>query len=188
MVSKKNVLFNQVPALPSLFGLLALALCSPIPARAQVWIQQGPGPIIGGQDEGITSPLGNNPVAGSCTSLAASLTNPDILYVGAANGGVWKTTTATAASPIWTNLTDQALPASSINALALSPLDPNDGTIFAGTGSTSSYASDGSPGFGVARSTDGGATWQVLAVATFANRVINSIVPTASLPADWAAR
>ena len=179
MVSKKNVLLNQVPALPSLFGLLALALCSPIPARAQVWIQQGPGPIIGGQDEGITSPLGNNPVAGSCTSLAASLTNPDILYVGAANGGVWKTTTATAASPTWTNLTDQALPASSINALALSPLDPNDGTIFAGTGSTSSYASDGSPGFGVARSTDGGATWQVLAVSTFANRVINSIVPTA---------
>src|SRR5262249_13844715 len=42
----------------------------------------------------------------------------------------------------------------------------------------SSFGSDGSPGFGVAKSTDGGATWTVLAGATFTGRRINSIVPT----------
>jgi len=72
-------------------------------------------------------------------------------------------------------LTDQALPSNSINSIAISPLDAN--TIFAGTGSTSSFG-DGSPGFGVAKSTDGGATWMVLAGATFTGRRINSIVPT----------
>jgi hypothetical protein len=68
------------------------------------------------------------------------------------------------------------LPALSINSLAMSPVDPN--TLFAGTGSTSSFGFNGSPGFGVARSTDGGATWDVLASDTFDGRAITSVVPT----------
>jgi hypothetical protein len=59
----------------------------------------------------------------------------------------------------------------------MSPVNPR--ILFAGTGSTSSFVFDGSPGFGVARSTDGGRTWSVLAQDTFSGRRINSIVPTA---------
>lgn len=51
--------------------------------------------------------------------------------------------------------------------------------MFAGTGSASALAREGSPGFGVARSTDGGDTWTVLGASTFAGRRINNIVPTA---------
>jgi hypothetical protein len=138
---------------------------------AAQWIEQGPGPTRNGQAEGLP----DNPVSGAINAIAVGST-PDLVYVGAVNGGIWKTTNATAANPTWTPLTDQQLPALSINSLAISPVDPN--TLFAGTGSTSSLASFGSPGFGVARSTDGGNTWTVLATSTFAGRRINSIVPT----------
>jgi hypothetical protein len=99
-----------------------------------------------------------------------------VLYIGTVNGGVWRTTNLTAVNPTWTPLTDQQLPALSIRSLAVSPADPN--IIFAGTGSSSSLSSLGSPGFGVARSTNGGDTWTVLAVSTFAGKRITSIVPT----------
>lgn len=150
-----------------IIGLSAAAF----PAQG-AWVAQGPGPIIDGQDEGIPGP---NPVAGAITSVAVDPANPSVIYVGAVNGGVWKTTDGTDASPVWTPLADN-FPGMSINAIALSPL--NSQVVFAGTGSTSSYAFDGSPGFGVARSMDGGATWSFLASATFNNRVINSVVPT----------
>ena len=136
------------------------------------WVEQGPGPILRGQSEGIP----NNPVSGAVTGIAVDPLNANTVYLATVNGGVWKTTNATAPSPTWFPLTDQQLPALSINSLALSPLDSN--ILFAGTGSTSSFAFDGSPGFGVARSTDGGTTWTVLATSTFAGRRINSIVPT----------
>jgi hypothetical protein len=143
------------------------------PLLGQPWVAQGPAPTLNGQDEGITGPT--NPVSGAINAIAPGST-ADLLYVGTVNGGVWKTTNATAASPAWTPLTDQALPATSINSVAISPVDAN--TIFVGSGSTSSFGSDGNPGFGVGKSTDGGVTWAVLAGATFAGRRINSIVPT----------
>ena len=67
---------------------------------------------------------------------------------------IWRTTNATADSPTWTPITDKHLPALSINSLAISPVRSD--TLFGGTGSTSSLAREGSPGFGVARSTNGG--------------------------------
>jgi hypothetical protein len=145
---------------------------------SSTWVSQGPGPIIDGQLEGITSPDGPNPASGAIEGIAASPTNANLVYAGAVNGGIWKTSDATDGSPVWTNLTDSKLPAQSINALALSPMDSTGNTVFGGTGSTSSYEFDGSPGFGVVRTTDGGTTWSVLAQSTFQGRIINSVVPT----------
>jgi hypothetical protein len=143
-----------------------------MPLFSQLWVAQGPGPILNGQEEGLP----NNPVSGGINAIAANPSNADVVYLGAVNGGIWKTTNATAASPTWTPLTDTLLSALSINSMAVSPLDAN--TIYVGTGSTSSDAFLGSAGFGVAKSTDGGSTWNVLAGSTFAGRRINSIVPT----------
>src|SRR5215471_9229343 len=140
---------------------------------APSWVEEGPGPILNGQE--AVPP--NNPVSGAINAIAASRTNPDLVYVGTVNGGVWKTTNATADSPNWTPLTDRKLPGLSINSLAISPV--NARILFAGTGSTSSFAFFGSPGFGVARSISGGHSWDVLAQDTFAGRRINSIVPSA---------
>src|SRR5215831_9190082 len=162
---------NLQPYGPILLGVITVLAANPL--LGQPWIAQGPGPTLGGQEEGLTNP--SNPVSGAINAVAPGA-SADIIYLATVNGGVWKTTNATATSPTWTALTDQALPSNSINSVAISPLDAN--TIFAGTGSTSSFGSDGSPGVGVAKSTDGGATWTVLAGAIFTGRRINSIVPT----------
>src|SRR5262249_27507853 len=136
------------------------------------WVEQGPGPILNGNSVGIP----DNPVAGAIEAIAVNPTNADVVYVGSVNGGVWKTTNATAANPTWTPLTDLQLPEISINSLAFSPVNPN--TLFAGTGSTSSFFAYGSPGVGLARSMDGGATWTLLARDTFAGQRIRSVAPT----------
>jgi len=152
--------------------LVALSIAGYTPAvLAQTWVEQGPGPTLNGQAEGLPG----NPVSGAINAIAPT-TDPDVLYVGTVNGGIWKTINATAASPTWTPLTDQQLPALSISSLAISPADSN--TLFAGTGSTSSLASLGSSGFGIAGSIDGGITWTVLAASTFSGRRINDVVPT----------
>ena len=136
-------------------------------------VEEGPGPIF---DNFFVDIPPNFPVSGAINAIAASQTNPDLVYAGAVNGGVWKTTNATADPPSWSPLTDRRLPGLSINSLAISPVNPR--ILFAGTGSTSSFGFDGSPGFGVARSTDGGRSWSVLAQDTFSGRRINSVVPT----------
>jgi len=154
--------------------LVTLSIAGHTPAFSQpTWVEQGPGPIL--FDSNTVIPP-DSPVSGAINAIATSPTDPDLTYVGTVNGGIWRTTNATAGSPTWSPLTDQQLPALSINSLAISPVHAN--ILFAGTGSTSSLAFEGSPGFGVARSTDGGDTWTVLAASTFAGRPINSIVPT----------
>ena len=169
MLNKKLVLL----VVTSLLGFYGRAVSLAAPA----WVEQGPGPILNGEEEGISGGTGvRNPVAGAINAILPNSTSADILYVGAVSGGVWKTSNATTAAPTWTPLTDQQLPELPINSLAVSPVNPN--TLFAGTGSTTSFNRFGALGIGVGRSTDGGATWTVLAGATFTGRAINSIVPT----------
>jgi hypothetical protein len=154
--------------------LVVVTALSVGPALGQ-WIEQGPGPILFGQDEGIP----NDPVSGAINWIALDSTNANIAYLATVNGGVWKTMNATADPPVWTPLTDTQLPGLSIASLTISPVNSN--VLYAGTGSTSSFGSDGSAPFGVAKTTDGGATWTVLASATFAGKRISSIVATSLL-------
>src|SRR5262249_23920084 len=54
-------------------------------------VEQGPGPIVGGLVEGLST------VTGAVEAIATDPHNADVVFVGAVNGGVWKTTNATAA-------------------------------------------------------------------------------------------
>ena len=134
--------------------------------------EQGPGPILNGE------PLlpDKGPTAGAINAIVPSPASADVVFVGTVSGGVWETSNATSATPNWIPLTDHDLPELFINSLAMSPV--NSSILYAGTGSTSSYNRLGSLGIGVARSTDGGQSWKVLAGSTFTGRAINSIVPT----------
>ncbi|MCH8147080.1 MAG: hypothetical protein IH987_03685 [Planctomycetes bacterium] len=73
------------------------------PIGGSIWVSQGPGPAQFGQIENV---LPDNEVVGAVHCLAAHPVNADILYLGGVNGGVWKTTNATAISPTWVPLTD----------------------------------------------------------------------------------
>lgn len=86
---------------------------------AALWQAQGPAPSENGQVENISP---NNEVVGAIHTVVAHPTNANIVYVGGTNGGIWKTTNATAASPTWTPLTDN-LPSMSIGALQMDPTD-----------------------------------------------------------------
>ena len=162
--------------------------CSPLLERLEgrallaAWAEQGPGPILyggyGGQVEGIPL-LGDpdaNPLAGAIEAIAVHPTDPDILFAGTVNGGIWRTENARDELPSWEPLTDD-LPSLAIGALAFSPLDTQ--VLYAGTGSFSSAGFDGGVGAGLYKSSDGGDTWTVLAQQTFAFRRMKSVVPTA---------
>ena len=77
-------------------------------------------------------------------------TNPDIFYVGAASGGVWKTENHGQA---WTALTDD-LPILGVSDIAIDPTNPN--IIYIATGDRDALDT---PSVGVLKSTDGGTTW-----------------------------
>ena len=78
--------------------------------------------------------------------------NPNIYYIGAASGGIFKSTDG---GIHWEPIFDDQ-PVSSIGSLAIAPSDAN--IIWAGTGETF-IRSNISIGNGIYKSTDGGKTW-----------------------------
>ena len=83
-----------------------------------VWTAEGPGCITGGGS--VVTP--NNAEIGAIKQeVVADPSNPDILYVAAINGGIWKTTNATDPNgPTWFPLTDN-MPSLSIGTVAMDP-------------------------------------------------------------------
>ncbi|HUX67856.1 MAG TPA: hypothetical protein VMV31_10245 [Terriglobales bacterium] len=92
--------------------------------------------------------------AGNRTDAVAGVAgNPNVYYVGAASGGIFKTTDG---GIHWAPIFD-AEPVQSIGSLAVAASDPN--IVWAGTGE-SFIRSQISIGDGIYKSTDGGATWE----------------------------
>ena len=95
------------------------------------------------------------PTGNRITSVAGIPGQPNIYYVGAASGGVWKTIDG---GVHWDPIFDDQ-PVSSIGALAIAPSDPN--IVWAGTGEPW-IRSHISVGQGVYKSTDAGKTWTLV--------------------------
>ncbi|MDA8017156.1 MAG: RTX toxin [Thermoanaerobaculia bacterium] len=140
--------------------LLAASFASS--ARSQTlegdWQPMGPGPATNGQVENVGI---DDEVSGGIHTVAAHPTDADVLYVGGTNAGIWKTTNATAASPLWTRLTD-GQESLSIGALEFDPTDATHQTLVAGVGRYSSLGRRGGARTGLLRTTDGGASWTPL--------------------------
>ena len=96
--------------------------------------------------------LGPANLAGRILSIAHHPTDPNIVYVGSAGGGLFKTTDAGVS---WAPLTDE-LPSLAVGGLAVSPIDPN--IVIMGTGEGTQNI-DRISGVGILRSTDAGLTW-----------------------------
>ncbi len=98
--------------------------------------------------------------AGRLSAIAVHPANPSIIYIGAAQGGVWKTVDGGSS---WTPLTDQQC-SLAMGSIALDPVNPD--IVYAGTGEQH-FSGDSYYGCGVLRSADGGATWTRLEASVF---------------------
>lgn len=120
------------------------------------WTPLGPLAIPSGQTYGSGRVL----VSGRVTAIAIDPTAPDTIYLGAAQGGIWKSIDNGAN---WEPKTDDEV-SLAIGALALDPNSPN--IVYVGTGE-GNFAQDSYYGLGILKSVDGGRTWANLASATF---------------------
>jgi Ca2+-binding RTX toxin-like protein len=136
----------------------------------KVWVPQGPGPINNGQQFVITP---NNPVTGGGHAVVTHPTDPNIIYFGGINAGIWRTNNALATNPTWTPLTDFQ-PSLSIGGLALDRNNAN--VIMAGTGAWSSFFSDGGTSGDVLVSQNGGTSWTVITNPLFSGLKISGVV------------
>ena len=147
------------------------------------WSAIGPSQIPGGQTDstlgGLPNPFAAGTVSGRTSALATHPTNPDILYAGGAQGGVWKTTNATSGSPTWTPLTDDQA-SLAIGDIAVAP--SNGDVIYAGTGEAAGSC-DSYYGRGILRSLDGGSTWTLVGNAEFDGQSISKILVHPTNPA-----
>src|SRR5712675_1204649 len=89
---------------------------------------------------------------GRTRSCAGVASQPNVFYIGAVNGGVWKTNDY---GHTWQPIFDDQ-PTGSIGAVAVAPSDPN--IIYVGSGE-GLQRPDLSVGDGIYKSTDGGETW-----------------------------
>ena len=133
------------------------------------WISQGPAPGINGQ---VDVPP-DDQINGAIQAIVVNPTNANEMYVGSVNGGIWKTTNATNATPHWVPLTDN-LRSLSIGALEYDPTDNTRQTLIAGTGFTSSFFL-GDELRGVLYSKNGGTSWTELGLTSLANENLTSV-------------
>jgi photosystem II stability/assembly factor-like uncharacterized protein len=97
--------------------------------------------------------IGPASMSGRITTIDAVIANPNIIYLGAASGGVWKTESGGAR---WTPVFDEQ-PIQNIGAIAIQQSNPQ--VVWVGTG-------EGNPrnslnlGGGIFKTLDGGKTWK----------------------------
>lgn len=99
--------------------------------------------------------LGPTNVGGRITDVTADPSNTNVIYIGAASGGVWKTTDG---GGNWSPVFDEA-GSPSIGAVAIDPTDSD--VVYVGTGEANpGGGSVAYGGDGVWKTTDGGSTWE----------------------------
>lgn len=99
--------------------------------------------------------LGPGNIGGRIRAIAVHPTDPNIVYIGAVAGGVWKTTNG---GTSWTALHD-FMENLAVCSIVIDPNNPN--TIYAGTGE-GFFNLDAIRGMGIFKSTNAGANWTQL--------------------------
>ncbi|MGB2762985.1 MAG: hypothetical protein WBC20_01095 [Candidatus Aminicenantaceae bacterium] len=99
--------------------------------------------------------IGPANMSGRIGAIDAVISNPNIIYVGTATGGLWKSVDR---GLTWTPILDDK-PVSSIGAIAINQSNPN--IVWVGTGEATPRNSVG-VGRGVYLTLDGGKTWKFL--------------------------
>jgi photosystem II stability/assembly factor-like uncharacterized protein len=117
--------------------------------------------------------LGPAVAGGRVAAVAGVPGNPNIIYVGAAGGGVWKTTDG---GITWRAISEN-FPTASIGAIALAPQNPN--WVWVGTGE-GNPRNDVLTGYGVYFSPDGGASWKPMGLESTGQIPVVQVSPADS--------
>ena len=147
---------SNAPALrhrPATLWLAALALVLLATTSPTLGLPQANSPTV---DSELWAPLRYRhvgPIGNRVSAVVGVPGDPNTYYVGAASGGVWKTTDG---GVHWRPVFDDQ-PVQSIGSLAIAPSDPN--VVWAGTGETF-IRSNVVVGNGAYKSQDGGESWQ----------------------------
>lgn len=135
----------------------AAEMISPPDNTLPQWKSIGPSKIVNGQTDGF----GNQriDVSGRISAVLIDPNDPNHIFIGSANGGIWKSLDR---GKSWEACSDYA-DTLSIGALAFDPKDSK--TVYAGTG-------EGNAGYsylgqGILCSKDGGTTWNPLCTDPF---------------------
>ncbi|HWQ32313.1 MAG TPA: hypothetical protein VNQ79_05475 [Blastocatellia bacterium] len=154
-------------------------------AALPAWTPLGPAPIGQGQTFGNPRVAVSGRVSTIIPDPGYNGTTNQTVYLGAAQGGVWRSRDGGAT---WTPMTDDQ-PSLAMGALAIDPTNPN--IIYAGTGEGHRSA-DSYYGAGLLKSADGGATWTLITgpvsaaeprLPAFQNAAIAQIVIDPAAPA-----
>ena len=111
--------------------------------------------LLAGIKARLIGPAG---MSGRVAAIDVASNDPNTIYIGAATGGVWKSTNGGAH---WTPIFDDQ-DVHAIGAIAVSPVNPD--LIWVGTGE-GNVRNSASVGRGVYRSLDGGRSWQHMGLA-----------------------
>ncbi|HKK77870.1 MAG TPA: hypothetical protein VJ953_22520 [Saprospiraceae bacterium] len=141
---------------PLLFGLLAVFFLS---SHSPLAAQQIDPELFEPLKPRNIGPAG---MSGRVTAIDAVVADPNIIYIGTAAGGVWKSTNGGLSfTPVFD---DQRV--SSIGAVAINQQNPQE--IWAGTGEGNPRNSVSS-GYGIYRSLDSGHSWQFMGLGETRN-------------------
>jgi photosystem II stability/assembly factor-like uncharacterized protein len=111
--------------------------------------------------------IGPAAMSGRITALTVDPNNDQIIYAGAASGGVWRSTSG---GTNWTPIFDKA-PTQSVGSIAINPHNPDE--IWVGTGEGNPRNSQNF-GAGIFRSLDGGKNWVCMGLQQ--SRAIHRII------------
>jgi photosystem II stability/assembly factor-like uncharacterized protein len=126
---------------------------SPLSLDPNLWSSIGPRPI---------QMPGWGHVTGRGRALAIDPVSPNVAFVAADGGGLWRTLTCCTSTTNWSLALDDPLVATSaVSGISIAPSDHN--TVFATTGANRF----GFSSLGILKSTDQGSSWEILATDVF---------------------
>lgn len=161
-------------------GPASASLSSAPVTRFETFVANGPAGITGGNSYAAD---GSGRVTGAVQAIVTHPTDPNVVWIGSVNGGVWKSMNAMSldpSGPTWTPLTDH-MPSLSIRSLELDPTDSANQTLVAGIGSSSSFIGISGKLTGILRTNDGGVTWTDLGETEFSGKSVNDALPRGSV-------
>jgi hypothetical protein len=165
---------------------LTSALALPLLLPTASWVELGPSGVPASSLVANESTAGTSPTifSGRTTAIAVapncSPATSCTVFIGAAGGGVWKTTNALASSPSWTPA-NNGIPSNAIGSIVFDPSNP--AVIYVGTGEPNG-SSDSEAGVGLYKSTNGGTSWSVVSGSTAKTAPCASGVGTCPVATD----